>query len=962
MGNTIRRKPIVNNIPASPDYKFLNITDFRGLEQSDNPFSTKTNTCSDMLNLYVDESNTLTTRPRLEQRIDFRDDHATLHEILDIKPLSFGYIIKYTEGGTAAHNYRDVTYAIDVVEYSGNTYVTYHVIDGDIAKGDKLYSVFEQDNKIYFIDGSGYYNISKTNSQYTCSKVVGYIPTVRVGGTNLQQGAFNEDYNILASRYKEAYRWDGTWNPYSLLDKSTDTLENDYLSTIPYTSWSMAAGCNIVKVLSASKDDWKKDTLDNISVLAYSKQSGNKSYIYSQRNGTITSREIVCTETLPDTFNYVIPDASSDGKYVAEYFVSQSASSTSTTGGIYVLRDTKWYSVSVSKTYWCNILDNTNIIKISEDGNTIVALVNKTLTDKTLMVAKYNKDTDKYDTFYYDLSTKLKGSVSTFNDTGARLFLIDNKVVLSVGDSEGAYFIYTNISGDLETRDLTFLVSGNYEAGSDIDKVTVNSNASMVFVGGYTLKKYTIDVNTIIEKDLPTETKNNLIFNKDVVFSVDSDDLVYMTFSTKPKDGYLILSTNTFVELNTKLFTVNMNALYFSGKGIIGCSANTHVCKTTIDLSSLEPLLVIERDVDDENVLANVNSLKKAKLSIRFDNERFFAHDNKVFITKNNNPTYIPKYQTVGDQKDIFTGFNIISDNILAIYKETSIIVVTAQTTTDLNGVSEKVYNYKETKNVVGNNAFNSTIVTVYSELPLQITHDGIYVLQQLKNTYQTDRVAQCISKNMDKKWSENDKNIVDIAMTANRQYWTYIVLPYEKLKMTKVFLLDNRTLTWFYWELPIVALSVFNKDDKIYFADMNCLYSMETSDIINKYNPDTTEYYDLDKEIISWYWQSQILPLGTINYAKKLIDTTFIVTDTDESDEFALDYKFKAYRKLVSETNVTTLGNRLNYVQSTTKKTLIPRFKFVQVILSNVPDDLNNNKLRLVGLGLKFVLLEGLL
>ena len=198
--------------------------------------------------------------------------------------------------------------------------------------------------------------------------------------------------------------------------------------------------------------------------------------------------------------------------------------------------------------------------------------------------------------------------------------------------------------------------------------------------------------------------------------------------------------------------------------------------------------------------------------------------------------------------------------------------------------------------------------------------------------------------------------------MTANRQYWTYIVLPYENLKMTKVFLLDNRTLTWFYWELPIVALSVFNKDDKIYFADMNCLYSMETSDIINKYNPDTTEYYDLDKEIISWYWQSQILPLGTINYAKKLIDTTFIVTDTDESDEFALDYKFKAYRKLVSETNVTTLGNRLNYVQSTTKKTLIPRFKFVQVILSNVPDDLNNNKLRLVGLGLKFVLLEGLL
>jgi hypothetical protein len=85
------------------------------------------------------------------------------------------------------------------------------------------------------------------------------------------------------------------------------------------------------------------------------------------------------------------------------------------------------------------------------------------------------------------------------------------------------------------------------------------------------------------------------------------------------------------------------------------------------------------------------------------------------------------------------------------------------------------------------------------------------------------------------------------------------------------------------------------------------------------------------------------------------------VLTDTDTQDEYALDYSFKAWRKSVSETNATTIGSNINYVQSTTKRTMIPRFNFIQINLSNTEDDLDNNKLRLVGLGLKYVLLEGL-
>ena len=190
--------------------------------------------------------------------------------------------------------------------------------------------------------------------------------------------------------------------------------------------------------------------------------------------------------------------------------------------------------------------------------------------------------------------------------------------------------------------------------------------------------------------------------------------------------------------------------------------------------------------------------------------------------------------------------------------------------------------------------------------------------------------------------------------------YWTYIVLKDED--KTKVYLLDNRTTSWFYWELPITLLNIFVKDDTTHLVDIEGnVYVLTTTDIPSEFVQGKLNYYDDGHKVIDWFWNSQILSLNTINYSKRLIDTTFILTDTDTQDNYSLDYKFKAYRKLVDETDYTTLQNDIKYVQSVTKKTLIPRFKFLQIELSNdKSDDWDDyNKVRLIGLGLKYVLLE---
>ena len=119
------------------------------------------------------------------------------------------------------------------------------------------------------------------------------------------------------------------------------------------------------------------------------------------------------------------------------------------------------------------------------------------------------------------------------------------------------------------------------------------------------------------------------------------------------------------------------------------------------------------------------------------------------------------------------------------------------------------------------------------------------------------------------------------------------------------------------------------------------------------------TDYYDDEEQIIEWRWVSQILPMNTINYRKRLINTTFIMTDTDSLDHYGLTYKFRVYRKLANESNPTTISNSMNYVTSVTKKTSISRFNFLQLELSNIPNNLSENKLRIIGLSFKYVLLE---
>lgn len=981
MGNTIRRQPITFNIPKEPDYQFLNVLDFRGLKLTDNPFTADSNTASDALNVYVDEANALATRPRLELFLSKFSDMTSVYNIYNIKD---GFLVHYLKGSVPS---------IDIILSDGFVRKS---VTGTIPTGTKL-SVFEQNDIIYVLDGNKYYNIIN----YVSSEVEGHIPTTRVGMTNKTEGSSYEDLNILTDKYKETYFWDGTWD---ISFKDSDVV-NNYVENI-LTDWSTYTnGLRIVKYLPLSSTDNNKVFLWLRNDSTTTPKVASFGFVTINTDGSVIEyTEIPAPPNNLENFENrydVSVDCSDDGNYLA---VRYSVVSTQRNdfdeingGGIYIgvkgpnnvfswttaIEDTTTkFSTKGSETDF-----EYHTIKISENGNSVL-----TCSDTELILLKKNNQTNNYDkTTYENSPLETRGIVVGDNFNSLVLISYDSSRVMPYH-----YNLFRNISTEALNKNSTI------SAGmSKIIGLSISSDSTFMIycVNDEIRLQKGLNLDTLPEFEiLPSviRTYNANDFSADpslytdnyLMFKIskDGDKCYYWqnvytgSVNQTHASGWIDVENKNIIHIDNivmnQFYSSYINMPYATRTNFINYNVINNdldrflISQFSFDFDSEEPLLTVTKTLSiDDDLYSNWNERRnkflKSFLTTRFNNERWFASGSRLYYTSNNDPSYIGlfNYNDLGESDEDITGFNLAEDTLLIVYKDTRVHSV------QYTAVGDEIYTYvySDSQNVVGNNAIGASIVTALTEVPIQISYDGIYALAQLKNVQSSTRISQSISEDIDKKWLKENKNSIKHALTMNRLYWTYVILDEVDSAgdpiFSKVYLLDNRHNSWFYWEFPIRIINAFSKNNTTHFigSDGN-IYVLRTTDIINEYNPDLLEYYDLDKQVIKWKWKSQILPMKTINYSKKLITTTFILSDTDENDEYGLQYKFKAFRKMASETQETTLTNRINYVVSTTKRTLIPRYNFMQLELLNIEDDLNNNKLRLIGLGFKYVLLEGML
>lgn len=975
MGNTIRREPVTNKIPNAPDYRFLNIMNFKGLNITDNPFNVDYNTASDMLNVYIDEQNALTTRPRVEMELDLQQllggDYA-LQKFIGVYNTSKGILVHTLQTIEDVYVNRPRLFLIK----NDNSVTWIQDNNQNILCPSEKCVVFENDSKVYLLYKDKYLCF---DDEYILCNVEGYIPTLRQGVNEVMSvtdsstgevtteinvnGTKFEDLNILTNKYKETYFWDGTWNPSDLTSNSLDDVENNYIQQI--VKRKQTNPYYIVKYLP-EKDRFL--LLKNQKLYFGSYDLSSDDYDFKDLEEISMPNDLQLTNYSSSVYDI---DASNDGEYIAILCV---ATDSTKSDYLYVLRGSSgWkraHEWDADLGYHIRIGDyDGQRVTISKDGNTVI--VND---GNDFNIFKYNETNNEYDYRYHNIIHYF--SVKSI------------KFMIASDNADSAILVYEDTSGEYKIVFYKHLLSfdvDNDDFPTDYQKIIVHK-----YFPGYKFsddgtKLVLIDGenNVLLYDDYLKSDEYEILMSSSQMTQVTSDKYMEIGFAFTPDKnkiyfwtnkvlGWIILkdkvvirvqpeypSPQTFKAYATDSFLYLMN--YNINYAFFACSMN---------YDSRFPNLILTRTLQETDT-EYTTWLKKRELffnnkqlTTRFNNERWFSSNNMIFRTAYNNPNYIPLYDnsSLGNDTEPVTGLNVVQDNVLIVYKDDKIHSIT------YGEIGDNIYGYiyAESQNTTGNNAIGGVITTTLTELPLQISYSGIFVLRQAHNISTSSRIIESISEPIDKKWLKEDKNSIKNAKTINRLYWTYVILDGKdgagENTFTKVYLLDNRTTQWFYWELPFVIVDVFTKDNQTILVDNEGrFYILKTTDIVNTYNPDYTEYYDEGKIPIEWFWKSQILSMGTINYSKKLVSTTFILTDTDEKDEYGLNYKFKVFRKTANETAETTLTNDINYIVSTTKRTLVPRYNFLQLELSNIEEDTNNNKLRLVGLGLKYVLLEGL-
>lgn len=1005
MGTTIRREPNLTSLPKQATPHYENVLNFKGLHVTDNPFTADEASASDMLNVYVDDNNALTVRPRLEKS----DDYDTIigdYTLIKVEPLKNGKILLLLNGTTPVVKLviNNTTYTVSGVgTINVNTCNFYE--DGDISV----------DGKIYLFDENGAKYIKKDGNAYVCGSIsdIAYTPTVEID-KDLELGVSTkkEEYNVFTNKYKISYITKETPydtnlteflnkkvtlntkfrnDTYSFIPENIETIQffKSPIRAIPgvYSQISMS---NNGKILTYVDVQSKQVYISNdygLNFEVYTASKDNVVYIPSQILKAWVSGDGTCLITIDENgvltkFKNKIHIADVDLTNLAYNNVTYSCIrfGNSYLNNVYVT--TNYSGTKIAFNYMFDIADEQTqhmcIMCLNDDFTTMH--IHKKVTGGYLDKFKYlsmNEDGDYC--VYWGSQHENAGIICTFNQNSQPNM---NFRILSGAPTDPTYPIYIkdNISAVLWLSNTSVgfiaLASGLGEYGLFVlnfekQQVLTNTNYSIKQTSNYDYTHLFMANNAIYI----AQPNTNIM--KKYNFSVVDGDYIITDV------GLDITATTTDCPFNSKIFTTTIikNGILYDGS-----LGNLYTNNGYID-----DINWISVEYSDYDIAYKIN--KSTNYMVWRDSLWLYGYKNQLgwsgYVNGKRDFTYFPEDQIfelgidttpLGEKSDI-TGFNVVGDNVASAYKRDKIYLI--QPTTINN---KDTYLYSECKAEQGNNTMGQTVVTPLSALPIQVNRDGVFALTNLTNVYAADKVATLISGKINEKFLKEDlSNIKLIAF----KYWLFIFIPDNT---SKVYVYDDRFAEWYYWELPIKVLNVFKTHDNLYcvsddnvvfkFNPKEKLVNIDTSDAITLYYDDVYtegedncfDAYGVQGKNVVWYWTSQILPLNSVSHAKQLSKTTFIVADSDVTDGYAFNFSIKGWRKKRTLVKSSDLDGTVYSVQATTKRTNINRAHFIQLTVTNAmlenhqlvlsktlktDIDTNDQKVRLIGVSFKYKYLE---
>lgn len=965
MANTTRRESVTFSVPDTPDYKHLNITTFAGIQESDNPFITQNNTASSSLNVYVDEFNALTTRPRVQKK--YNTTHNNVTKVFDSKnggllfkvPMNGSYNTSvFTKNGTVVNN--SAYYHEDLYETNNKTYFfpDFSVLDWSVETPNTT-TIYNNSSAHIPIRYVKHY-LGMTEDEFNNSK----LPDV-------------EELNVLTNQYKELWFWDFESDVPEMLGYDYEAITNKYVKQEQIDiGWS---GYNSVSLCVLKDDYYDKNSFHHNDFYYYDLLEATP-YSVDFVSGVGYRNNILQFETPYARAPIIACDA--DGSTIVICDADGNVSYTVKGSELTNITET----TALTYEYQC---DSTLPISVNNNGDLVLVACLSSSTGNGVNIRGLMRFTIDYTGNYtktgqiysgqimYGFKHKKSTAVGTPDINNVNCVCLSANYDDSYNEQK-FFWIITDLDNSFRI-DCDY-VKSSVELSQNKDILVYKKTGDSYNV--YYRDNCFVEPSTVdAEKQIKTHPYNitNFCFNSDdtKIFCLRNDKLV----------GHINIETNTFISYGRVEDWVASDNPLTENRTTNYVFKNNKILKTQTARTSYEddyqflrfyfdgaesPKIEIIKNItnfDDEYELwkmLRLDLIENARNPFLFDNRVWLSSGNRVFWSSGPDPTYykITDYNDVGSSTEDVTGFNLYNDSTMLIYKKKNIYVVSP-----LNTDYGLTYSFSETRNENGNEAPFAPTITPITNFPIHVNDDGVYVMRQTQNVLTDDSTTTLISSNIDRLWKK-ENNIQNIS-TINHKYWTLFFKPDVDNKQTRIFVLDNRNNSWFYWEIENLVVNNITNGNKglLMWDNQGNGYSFETSDIINVYTG-RPEYYDLDYKIIKWHWTSQILHLGTLNYNKKLAWTNFIVSDTDANEDYALNYKYYVYMDKQNVSNQMTTHGTLNYIKSNVLKTRLPRFDFLQIKLYNVDELLQesdnttispeqNNKLRLIGLGFKYQLLE---
>ena len=999
MGTTIRREPNLTDLPKKVTPHYENVLNFKGLHITDNPFTADPASASDMLNVYIDDNNALTVRPRLEKDTDY-DTVVGDYTLVKVEPLKNGKILLLLNGTTPVVKLviNNTTYTVSGVgTLNVNTCNFYE--DGDISV----------DGKIYLFDENGAKYIAKSGSAYVCDSIsnIAYVPTVEINkDLTLNKSRENEPYNAFSSHYKVSYVT--PIEPYAYgVDFAVGKKATIITSDVEYTTNSFIKQHSFLTKGVLHKQTEQIHNIassSNGQILVYTTDN-DKCYISTDYGKNFKTLE--CKNEDSEKASLLEVEASNicisgDGKTIL----------TVTSNGVlklyrnYVLLTTvdlkEGITVSsttykIHPTYFVTNLH----LSISSDGNVwcvtpMYKYTNSALDGGIQYLAIFKNTWDSNNTLIVTKSIiNFSGTSTNDSNDSTRAFLNSTgdycAVLYNQRDPSIDYVAIINTQNSTITRtavadafdyDTNFLwLNNNVFVAMGIPKTLIT-----IKVTSETSASVTVSTNTYTVSDLTDYGS----------FVLADDGLYYVQDTSKIALKFTISNGNLTGAYTSYSLLTDFHTYYSDDRKNVTCNGFIYILSGDRYTIYSNNGFSLDKDwiaVEYTDHASEYKINKSTNYAIWRDSLWLYGYKNQLswsgFVNGKRDFTYAPENQIfelsidttpVGETSDI-TGFNIIGDSVASAYKRDRIFLITPTTINDID-----TYIYSECKAEQGNDTMGQTVVTPLTALPIQVNRDGVFALTNLTNVYAADKVATLISAKINDKFLKEDLSNIKL---ISFKYWLFIFIPGD---ISKVYVYDDRAAEWYYWELPIKVLNIFKTHDNLYcVGDDNVVFkfnpkekivSIDSNDAVTLYYDDVYvdgadncfDAYGVQGKNIVWYWASQILPLNSVSYAKQLNKTTFIVADSDVTDGYAFNFSIKGWRKKRTLVKSSDLDGTVYSVQATTKRTNINRAHFIQLTVTNAmlenhqlvlsktlktDIDTNDQKVRLVGVSFKFKYLE---